>query len=168
MNGQVFWITGLPGAGKTTIAKALYEVLKPQRPELVYLDGDMLRDVFRNYRYDLASRKELALSYSRMCHLLSRQGHSVICATVSLFHQVHQWNRQNIDKYQEIYLDVPLDVLRHRNQKGLYLSAGGECQKNVYGLDIAFETPERPDFIIHNDGRENLDKIVTTILEGIS
>ena len=165
MKGHVFWVTGLPGAGKTTIAKALYSRLKPGRPELVYLDGDMMRQVFGNFQYDPASRKQLALSYSRMCSLLSEQGHDVICATVSMFHEVHEWNRQHLNHYHEIYLDVPFDVLHRRNQKDLYRKASEGQAKNVYGIDIAFEKPQCPDIVIHNDGNIEVDSIVESLME---
>jgi len=166
MESQVFWLTGLPGAGKTTIAKALYEKLKPAHPDLVYLDGDLMRQVFNNFSYDPDSRRQLALSYSRLCHLLSQQNHSVICATVSMFHEVRDWNRQNIENYHEVYIEVPLEVLKQRDQKGLYSQAQDGRQNNVHGINLAFEKPESPDLIVNNDGQYAVGKIVDMILEG--
>lgn len=167
MNGQVFWLTGLPGAGKTTIAKALYEKLKADHPELVYLDGDLLRQVFNNHQYDPESRKQLALSYSRLCQQLAQQGHSVICATVSMFHEVQQWNRQHINRYHEVFLDVPFEVLRQRNQKELYSDAENGEQQHVHGINLDYEVPIHPDCVVINDGRHNMDEIVSMICKGI-
>lgn len=163
MNGMVFWLTGLPGAGKTTVAKALYEKLKPQVPELIYLDGDVLRQVFGNFQYDPGNRMQLAQTYSRLCLQLSRQGHSVICATVSMFHAVREWNRENIPHYHEVYLEVPYKVLRQRNQKDLYSGAENGQQQHVHGVDMDFETPTTPDSIIVNDGRYDVAQIVDII-----
>ena len=64
-----------------------------------------------------------------------------------MFHEVRRWNRQNIEKYKEIYIKVPASVLVQRNQKNLYSSG-----ENVVGMDLEPELPESPDVIVINDG----------------
>jgi adenylylsulfate kinase-like enzyme len=84
--GDLFWITGLAGAGKSTIAQKLYCMLKEKNCNVVFLDGDNMREVLGvNAQYDLKARLELALVYSRLCRMLTDQGLDVICATVSCF-----------------------------------------------------------------------------------
>jgi len=139
--GRVIWITGLSGAGKTTLAKALLPLL-PQ-PRLL-LDGDALREALAlmGGGYDLESRKRLALTYSRLCRLTAEQGVTVVCATISMFHEVHQWNRENLPNYLEVYLDVPEETRLKRDDKNVYTTS------SCVGRDFLPELPESPDIVI--------------------
>ncbi|NCY22974.1 adenylyl-sulfate kinase, partial [bacterium] len=68
-------------------------------------------------------------------------------ATISLFREVHQWNRQNLPGYFEIYLKVPIEELRRRDSKGIYKKFDtGEIQ-NVAGLDLQVDEPAKPDLL---------------------
>ena len=115
--GRVFWITGLSGAGKTTIGYLLYTKLKIQKNSIVFLDGDELRKIFGNdLGYSKEDRLKSATRNSRLCKLLSDQGIDVICCTISMFDTIREWNRQNIKNYFEIYLDVSLETLKNRKK----------------------------------------------------
>ncbi|MDX2222367.1 MAG: adenylyl-sulfate kinase [Rhodospirillaceae bacterium] len=150
--GRVFWITGLAGAGKSSVAGALRTRLADLGMAAILLDGDRLRAIFGGpARYDPDSRRQLAYRYARLCRELAEQGCVVICATISMFHEVQAWNRTHIPGYVEIYLRVPLAVLKQRNQKGLY--GPGEAKDGpVAGLDFAAEEPIQPDLIIDHHG----------------
>lgn len=104
--GKVYWITGLSGAGKTTIGSKLYKILQKDKNNLVILDGDELRRVFKNSDYSIAGREKLAFQYSRLCRMLSEQGIDVICCTIAMFDSCRKWNRENINNYYEVYLKV--------------------------------------------------------------
>ncbi len=164
--GTVYWITGLSGAGKTTIGKLLYEHILTKKKNVVFLDGDVLRQVFGN---DLGhSEEERRISARRnanLCALLSSQGIDVVCCTISMFQSIRDWNRDNITNYREIYLQVPLDILKERNQKSLYSDMEKGKVKNVCGLDITVEEPTKPDILIVNDGRYSPEYIVKQIIE---
>ncbi|MEZ3508128.1 MAG: adenylyl-sulfate kinase [Lachnospiraceae bacterium] len=151
--GTVYWITGLSGAGKTTIGKLLYQKMREMYPNTVFLDGDILRKVFGD---DLGSTKEerrkCAMRYARICAMLQEQGLNVICCTISMFDSVRDWNRKNIRNYKEIYIKVTMDTLRERDQKGLYSGLTQEKQKDVVGIHMDVEEPKHPDVIIENDG----------------
>ena len=110
MKGSVYWITGLSGAGKTTIGKLFYRWLKSTREKVILLDGNNLRKIFgKNYGYNLNDRFKLAMNYSKLCKLISDQGVNVVIATISMFHKCHQWNRANIQNYREIYISILSD-----------------------------------------------------------
>lgn len=146
--GIVYWITGLSGAGKTTIGDLFFKRLREKQKNVLFLDGDTLREVFGNdLGYSRKDRFCCAMRYSRLCRLLAEQGQDVVLCTISMFHEVRDWNRQNIKKYREIYIEVPMEVLEQRNQKGLYQSGS-----DVVGVDLDMELPKNSDLVLRNDG----------------
>lgn len=164
--GTVYWITGLAGAGKTTIGKLLYEKMKEGYPNIVFLDGDTLRKVFGDdLGYSKEDRRKCAMRYSRLCAMLQEQGMNVICCTISMFDSVREWNRENISNYIEIYVRVSMDILESRDQKGLYSGNTEEKQKEVIGVQIEFEEPKHPDLILQNDGDRTPAEQVEEILQ---
>ena len=122
MTGQVIWITGLSGAGKTTLAEELNLRLQSRGLSPILLDGDLLRNIFitkhsRQHAFNRNSRINLGLKYGLLCKTLSAQGFTVIIATIAMFDEVYNWNRNNIKNYFEIYLKVPLEELYLRDKK---------------------------------------------------
>jgi len=165
--GSVYWITGLAGAGKTTISKRLYERLKERRDGVVLLDGDSLREAFgHDLGYSTADRYANAMRYARLCRMLSEQGLDVVCATISMFHACRDWNRAHIARYCEVYVRASAETLATRDQKGLYsgAAAGGDESQQVVGRGQHFEEPLQPDLVVDNDGLIGLEAIVDDIL----
>ncbi len=147
-SGRVYWLTGLAGSGKSTLGQSLCQYFRDQQCASVYLDGDVLREVFGNGGYSRSERLDLAWRYSHLCQMLALQGISVVCATISLFHEVQTWNRQHLTNYTEILLKPSFEVLLQRNPKQLYSRAlAGEIQ-NVVGIDIEPEWPLNPDLVL--------------------
>ena len=104
------------------------------------------------------------MRYSRLCKMLSEQGIDVICATISLFYEVQDWNRNNITYYKEVYIKVPLEILIKRDQKQLYSRAlRGEIE-NVMGINMDVNEPKNPDLIIENDGTRLPDEILNDFI----
>jgi len=167
-SGKVCWITGLSGAGKTTIGNYFVEELKLHFPNVVFLDGDDLRELFgAQIGHTLDERLNLAKRYSRLCKMLSDQEIIVVCATISMFHEVRKWNRKNITNYFEVYIRTPKNILIERNSKGIYKNANDEGLPNVVGIDLHFEEPENPDITIDNDGRFRIEEISSQLLNKI-
>lgn len=154
---KVYWLTGLSGAGKTTIGKLWYEKLREAGEAAVFLDGDELRQVFGDdLGFTEADRRKSAMRNARLCALLAKQGLTVVCCTISMFDNVRAWNRENIPGYFEVYVKVSMDTLRRRDQKGLY-SAGKE---NVAGVHFHVEEPKCPDLVLENDGKRTPEEQV--------
>ena len=169
-HGTCYWITGLSGAGKTTLGQMFYQHLRQQgQHNLVYLDGDTMREVFgNNHGHSPEERHQLAMSYARMCRMLTEQGIDVICATISMFDEVREWNRKNIHKYVEIYLDVPIKVLQQRDQKQLYSRALRGEVSNVMGVDVPVAFPHSPDIVLENDNSLTKPQLLEQLLQAIT
>jgi len=149
MSGKVFWITGLSGAGKTTLASLLVEFLKNKHENVIHLDGDDLREVLNvTNNHDQKSRLEIGMVYSRLSNLLAKQGYIVIVSAVALFDQIHSWNRKNIQEYFEIYLEVAIEELIKRDPKDIYANFKSGKISNVAGLDMKVDIPKKPDLLI--------------------
>lgn len=149
---RFFWLTGLAGAGKSTIAKELRDILIARGESVVLLDGDELREALQmTGRYSLEDREWLAWTYARLGSLIASQGLDVICATISPFPGVRVWLRKNVSGYVEVHVRTTTETVFQRDQKALYSrSSRGEI-KNVVGHDIPFVAPESPEVVIDNE-----------------
>src|ERR1700689_938247 len=164
--GRVFWITGLSASGKTTIGRALSSHLRVLGSPAIFLDGDTLRTVVSSdLGYSAENRRLVALRNGMLCRMLAEQGFGVVCSTISLFHAVQRWNRENIPRYHEIFVRVPLEELRRRDTKGVYSPSSDGQAANIVGVDIPAETPEAPDLILDNDSSLKPEEAVRRILE---
>lgn len=160
-SGTVFWFTGLSGAGKSTLGELFAHRLRQEGRVVVFLDGDVLREVFgASNGHTLEDRREVAERNSRLCRMLSGQGVDVVIATISLFQEVHQWNRQHMAAYREIFLEVPWEELRRRDRNTLYSRAErGELQ-DVVGVDLPWDRPTDPHLVLVNDGSRAPEELV--------
>ena len=170
MTGQVIWITGLSGAGKTTVAEQLTLRIREGGLQPILLDGDILRDLFKNTEvigetYRREARIKLALKYARICKILSSQGFTVVIATVSMFREVYGWNRANLPNYFEVYLNVPLDELRLRDPKKIYQRYDAGELNNVAGLDLQIDEPLEPHVTLDFEKQSFLWKSSEVIVE---
>lgn len=163
--GVLYWITGLSGAGKTTVGTKLYYEMRKTCSGLVILDGDILKKLVGNsLGYSRKERLKRASYYSQMCKMLTDQGISVIICTIAMYDSVREWNRRNIEKYVEIYLKVDREVLIKRDKKGLYSRQRLGKISEIAGLDIDVEYPKTPDLVIENDGSVSVRECVERIM----
>ena len=161
--GLVIWLCGLAGSGKSTIVFGVYEELKKKNPNIVYLDGDELRDLLGHYDYDRNGRIEVALKRSKFAHFLSEQGLIVVVTTISMFEEIYTYNRKTLENYLEVYIQCDLEELKKRDQKGLYSAALKGQIKNVVGVDLSFDEPNT-ELVIENGARNNLQQKIEKIM----
>lgn len=146
---MVLWVTGISGAGKTTICRLMYERLKPVLPELVLLDGDAIREsISTDLGFSEDDRIRQIGRVQRLARLLSAQNLVVLVAVVYANPELLAWNRANIPEYVEVLIDVPLEIVRLRDPKGLYARHARGETTNVVGVDIPWHRPQTADLII--------------------
>lgn len=149
MTPLAYWITGLPAAGKTTLATALAHALNRCGSSTCILDGDELR---RGLCADLglsdADRTENIRRAAQVAQLLVRQGITVVCAFVSPFEADRQRVRALFTpgQFQEIYLSTSVQECARRDPKGLYARAKAGEITGLTGWDGAYEPPAAPQF----------------------
>jgi adenylylsulfate kinase-like enzyme len=161
----LIWITGLSGSGKTTIGKKVYEQIKKKKENIVFLDGDDFRKIIGNDSvYDPKGRPEVARKIHRMCKFLISQNINVVCATMSLYSEIHNLNRLEFKNYIEVFIDCDIKELIQRDSKGLYSQAIKGELENVVGINMAYDKPKFCELIINNSEKNNLDKKVGEIL----
>jgi len=145
----VVWITGISGAGKTTLCEALSALLKPSLPELVLIDGDVVRNIFGgDLGYGEEDRARQIKRIQGLAQELDRQGLVAIVGALYAHPDLLAWNRQNFSDYFEIYLDAPLTLVQQRDAKDLYGKAARGEMSDVVGIDVPWHAPENPDLRI--------------------
>jgi adenylylsulfate kinase len=169
-DGGVIWITGLSGAGKSTIATIIADNLRNQGLPVVLLDGDRLREVFNSTtssstNHGTEARKALAFQYAHLCNVIAAQGITVVIATISLFTAVHKWSRKNTPSYFEAYLKVPMEELYKRDPKGIYSKYDAGLLTNVAGLDVNIEEPETPDWQMEFNPSKSAQDVASDLLD---
>lgn len=162
---KLIWITGLSGSGKTTIGKKVYQALKEKQLNTVFLDGDSFREILGNdLGHTPKDRLENAKRIHRMCKFLIFQNINVVCATMSLYSEVHNLNRIKIKNYIEVYVECNIDELIRRDQKGLYSKALDDSTINVVGINQSFDKPINCEIVIDNSEQNKLTEKVQKII----
>lgn len=163
--GFVVWMTGLSGAGKTTIAMNLIGKLRARGVLFERLDGDVVRQsLTSDLGFSKDDRRKNIERVTFVAKLLSRNGIGVICSFISPYQSVRDYVRANTTNFIEVFVDVPLEVAIDRDVKGMYKKAiAGEIE-NFTGISDPFEAPANAD--IHIDTHalnidESADMIIT-------
>lgn len=161
--GFVVWLTGLSGAGKTTLAERLSSRLRDGGAKVEMLDGDIAR-----------ARLSPGLGFSRedrdlhvrrigfIGELLSRNGVIVVVALISPYRETREEVKSKVAHFVEVFVDCPIAVLAERDVKGLYKKALAGELSHFTGVSDPYEPPLVPDVLVHSDREsieESLDRI---------
>ncbi|MCO5183172.1 MAG: adenylyl-sulfate kinase [Anaerolineae bacterium] len=150
--GFVFWMTGLSGAGKTTIALAMIEKLQARGVKIERLDGDVVREsLTRDLGFTAEDRAKNIERVTFVAKLLSRNGIGCVCSFISPYQSVRDGVRANTTNFIEVFVDAPLEVVIDRDVKGLYVKAIAGEIPNFTGISDPFEAPQNPDLHIRTD-----------------
>jgi bifunctional enzyme CysN/CysC len=148
--GSTLWITGLPGAGKTTLAIALRDVLTSRGYRPYLLDGDELRrGLNSDLGFDRSARDENVRRVGEVAALLAQAGLTTIVSLISPYAAARDGARRAHTRsglpFCEIYLDTPREVCEARDAKGHYAEARAGRRPDFTGIDAPYEEPVSPD-----------------------
>jgi len=158
--GILFWVTGLPGSGKTMISKLVKNEIQKKYGPTIVVSGDDLRKIFNFKNYDYESRKKLSFKFIKFAKFITDKRLNLIFATVCMFEHARKWNKKNIPNYCEIYIKTTIKKIIKLKRKKLYL----KNKKNLVGIDIKPELPKRPDIILKNNFSKNPTELKKTLL----
>jgi adenylylsulfate kinase len=166
----VIWLTGLPGSGKTTIAKALYPRLKELGFKAELLDGDIVRKElspelgFTKHDREIHARRVVYLS-----KILSRNGIISIVSLISPYRDFRRYARNETNmnnNFYEVYVKCSLETCIGRDPKGLYKKALSGEIKDLTGLQDPYEEPDNPEIIVDTE-KQTLDECVNEIIHKV-
>jgi bifunctional enzyme CysN/CysC len=170
LNGHrsaVVWLTGLSGAGKSTVANRLEQRLHALGKRTYLLDGDNVRHgLNKDLGFTAADRVENVRRIAEVARLMVDAGLIVITALISPFRAERRMARALFatGEFVEVFVDVPLAVAESRDPKGLYRRARSGDLKNFTGIDSPYEQPEAPE--LHLDtARQSPDRAAEVVLE---
>lgn len=146
-----WWFTGLPGAGKTTLAQAWAQQLRLQKYSVVVLDGDELRQgLTRDLGFSDADRLENMRRVAEVAKLFNQAGTHALVALVSPTIRGRNTARDIIGpgRFIEVFVSTPLAVCQQRDPKGLYARAAAQEQFGLTGVQSPYEIPDNADLVI--------------------
>jgi bifunctional enzyme CysN/CysC len=167
--GAVVWLTGLSGAGKSTIAQALERELFRRGMHTYVLDGDNIRHGLNsNLGFSPDDRVENIRRVSEVAKLMADAGTVVITAFISPYRMDRSRAREialeGNAEFIEVFVDAPLEVCEARDPKHLYKKARAGQIREFTGIDAPYEAPEDPEIVVHTD-QQTIEESVATILE---
>jgi len=164
--GFVVWLTGLPGSGKTTIARGLAERLRREGYRVEVLDGDWARKtISRGAGFTREERRRHLHRVAWVARLLARNGVIVVCSFVSPYRDVRREVREIIEEevpFVEVFVKCSLEECIRRDPKGLYRRALRGEIKHFTGVSDPYEPPENPDVVLdteHSSPEECVEKL---------
>lgn len=165
--GVTVWFTGLSGAGKTTISRAVEQELRSRCYLVEVLDGDIVRQhLTKGLGFSKEDRDENIRRIGFVAHLLTRNGVIVLVSAISPYSDIRQEVRQKIGDFIEVYVNAPLEVCEQRDVKGLYKKARAGEIKHFTGIDDPYESPLKPDVECRTDVEseaESVAKVLKTL-----
>ena len=167
--GAVIWLTGLSGAGKSTIAQSLERDLFHRGMHTYVLDGDNIRHgLTSNLGFSPDDRMENIRRVSEVAKLMADAGTVVITAFISPYRMDRRRAREialeGNAEFIEVFVDAPLEVCEARDPKNLYKKARAGEIREFTGIDAPYEAPEDAEIVVHTD-KQTVDESVATILE---
>lgn len=172
-NGFVLWLTGLSGAGKSTVASAVAPRLAERGHRVEVLDGDEVRT---NLCQGLGfSREDRDTNIARIGYVagkLAKHGVAVVVAAISPYREARDKVRAGVERFVEIHVAAPVSTCAERDTKGLYAKALAGEIKNFTGVSDPYEAPLKPEIMLHTE-RETVEESVEAVLawleaEGLS
>ncbi|MAJ24460.1 MAG: hypothetical protein CMP36_03010 [Rickettsiales bacterium] len=165
---MVIWLTGISGSGKTTIASGILKKYKKNIPNMINIDGDIVREFFEvTLDYDVNSRIKQIKRIQKICKFLEAQELILVVSALYSNSKLMNWNRKNFNKYYEIYLEVSLETVKKRDPKKIYKRFYDGEERDVVGLDIPWQAPKNYDLKINMDSNISENEVIENITSQI-
>ncbi len=166
--GLTVWLTGLSGAGKTTISIQVSKHLIDRGYRVECLDGDLMRQTLtKGLGFNKIDRDENIRRIGFVAHLLTRNDVIVLVSVISPYQAIRQEVRTQIGAFLEVYVSAPLAVCEQRDVKGHYQRAKAGELKNFTGVADPYEPPLNPEVICCTD-MESIEESVDKVLQAIA
>jgi adenylylsulfate kinase len=161
--GVTVWLTGLSGAGKSTITEALQAKLIAEGYSIEVLDGDIVRtNLTKGLGFSKEDRDENIRRIGFVSNLLTRHGVIVLVSAISPYREIREEVRGKIGNFVEVFVNAPLNVCEDRDVKGLYKRARAGEIKSFTGIDDPYEPPCNPEVECRTD-LETLEESVAKV-----
>jgi adenylylsulfate kinase len=166
--GKTVWLTGLPSAGKTTIARAVEKRLLDEGRKVEVLDGDVVRThLTKGLGFTREDRDENVRRIGFVANLLSRNDVTVLASVISPYRSVRDELRELHDgRFVEVYVSTPVEVCSERDVKGLYAKQRSGEISGLTGVDDPYEAPLAPEVTIPTH-ELSIDEAVARVLEAL-
>jgi sulfate adenylyltransferase len=166
--GLTIWLTGLSGAGKSTITQGLEQRLLAVGRDVTILDGDEIRThLSKGLGFSKEDRDANIRRVGYVASQITRHGGTVIAAVISPYRAVRDEVRKSVGNFVEVFVDAPLEVCESRDVKGLYKKARAGEIKGFTGIDDPYEAPTNPEVVVRT-GDETVHQSVDTIIEALT
>jgi adenylylsulfate kinase len=150
--GFVVWLTGLPGSGKTTIARKLEPELRKSDMPVEVLDGDEIRqNLSKGLGFSREDRETHLKRVTYVAKLLSRNGVAVIAAFISPYRSIREFARKETTNFLEVYVKASVETCAKRDPKGLYKKASSGQITDLTGPQDLYEDPTAPDLLLDTE-----------------
>lgn len=165
--GWAIWLTGLPGSGKTTLARALQRRLAAEGLAAAVLDLDALRPILApDAGYGPAGRERVYAQLVALARLLNQEGVNVIIAATAHRRAYREAARDALSPFAEVWARCPLAVCELRDPKGLYAQARAGAISALPGVQLPYEPPEAAAVTVDTD-RETVEQAAGRIIEAL-
>ena len=168
-DGLTVWFTGLSSSGKTTLSRAVYDLLTQAGQRAEILDGDAIRrELCKELGFTKQDRDENIRRIGFVANLLARNGVIVLVSAISPYREIRQEMRNRIGRFIEVYVNAPLAVCEQRDVKGLYRRARAGELKCFTGVDDPYEPPLHAEVVCRTDAEsveESARKVLAAIYE---
>ncbi|MDX1978490.1 MAG: adenylyl-sulfate kinase [Pseudanabaenaceae cyanobacterium bins.68] len=166
--GTILWLTGLSGAGKTTIALGVLQILQQRQRAAELLDGDIIRtNLSHGLGFSKQDRDLNVLRVGFVANLLAKHGVIAISAVISPYRDTRQQVRASASNFLEVYVSAPLEICESRDVKGLYAKARAGKITGFTGIDDPYEPPHLPEVTCYT-AVETIDQSVDKVIAALT
>lgn len=158
----VFWFTGLPASGKSTLARRTLDILRQRGVDAELLDGDAIRELLPGTGFTREARNAHVERAALVAHFLEKHGVAVVVSLISPYRESRATARRLCKRFIEIHVATPLEECERRDPKGLYARARRGEIRAFTGVDDPYEAPENAELVLDTskmDLSEAVDRI---------